>query len=101
MWNDSGILIQLLGPWLACAREGVSIHVGYIPSFKHAGIRLGGAAFYDIQRLAALIVCIYNLDGLASFVTCLSITDEIASTTEFLIFIILNKSPHTEQVIYD
>ena len=77
----------MLGPWLACAREGVSIHVGYIPSLKHAEIRLGGAAFYDIQRLAALIVCIYNLDGLASFVTCLSITDETADTTEFVIFI--------------
>ena len=83
MWNDSGILIQALGPWLACAREGVGIHVGYIPSLKHAGIRLGGAAFYDIHRLAALIVCIYNLKRLASFVTCLSIMDGTAYRLRF------------------
>ena len=74
---------------ITCGKEGVSIHVGYIPSLKPAEFHVGGSAFYYIHSLAALIVCIYNLDGLASFVTCLSITEEIAHTTEFLIFLTL------------
>ena len=59
---------EFLSSWygivcITCGKEGVSIHVGYIPSLKPAEFHVGGSTFYYIHRLAALIVCIYNLVG--------------------------------------